>query len=108
MPNTTTFAGHDCELINRALEQIGANCGLSWDDIHCIILANGGINDNAELQFIELIEHLSVLVGSSPVAQSDWLKTANLDLGETPLSLIKAPGGVIHLRDYLAGQRHRC
>jgi Protein of unknown function (DUF2384) len=108
MPNTTTFAGHDCELINRALEQIGANCGLSWDDIQCIILANGEISDNAELQFIELNEHLTALVGNSPAVQSDWLGTMNLDLGETPLSLIKAPGGVEHLRDYLAGQRHRC
>ncbi|GEM_PF-1804705 len=108
MSNTSTAADDDRGLINRAIEKVSASCGLSWDDVHCIIIANGGIGGNVELQFIELIEHLTVLVGSSRVAQSDWLKTTNLDLGQTPLSLIKASGGVGHVRDYLAGQRHRC
>ena len=73
MSDTSTAADYDRGLIRSAFEQVSALSGLSWDDVHCIILANGGINDNAELQFIELIEHLAVLVGSSPVAQSDWL-----------------------------------
>lgn len=108
MSDTSTSADYDSRLIRSALEQVGANCGLSREEILLIILTNGNIGGNAELQFIELIEHLTVLVGSSPIAQSDWLRTKNFDLGETPLSLIKAPGGIERVRDYLAGQRHRC
>lgn len=108
MSNTPTFANYDQGLARHGLDQIIESCGLSSDEIRLLLSVQRGSNGNAELQFIELIEHLTVLVGSSPVAWSDWLRTANLDLGQTPLSLIKTPGGLEHLRDYLAGQRYRC
>jgi hypothetical protein len=108
MSNAPTFASYDQKLINRGLEQVSENCGLSPDEIRLLLSDQGGLKPNVELQFIELIEHLTVLIGSSPVAKLDWLTTTNLDLGQTPLSLIKAPGGVEHVRDYLAGQRYRC
>jgi Protein of unknown function (DUF2384) len=108
MSNAPTFASYDHKLIHRGLEQVSESCGLSRDELRLLLSDQGGLNCNVELQFIELIEHLTVLVGSSPVAKLDWLRTTNLDLGQTPLSLIKAPGGLEHVRDYLAGQRYRC
>jgi Protein of unknown function (DUF2384) len=108
MSNTPTFASYNQGLISRRLEQVSENCGLSREEVRLLLSVQRVSSGNAELQFIELIEHLTVLVGSSQVARSDWLRTTNLDLGQTPLSLIKAPGGLEHVRDYLAGQRYRC
>lgn len=108
MSNTSTVATYDQGLVSHGLDQIIESCGLSRDEVRLLLSVQRGSNENAELQFIELIGHLTVLVGRSSAAQSDWLTTTNLDLGQTPLSLIKAPGGLEHVRDYLAGQRYRC
>lgn len=75
--------------------------------MHNLVCARGQFDVNTELQFIELVEHLSALVGSSAEVQSNWFRTENLDLGEAPLSVIKAPDGIGRLRDYLAGQLYR-
>ncbi len=108
MSTTSALEAHDSQLVTRVFEQLSARCGLSPEDIGDIIQVENETGGRAELQFIELIEHLTAIVGCSVEVQSNWFKTENLDLGETPLSLMKAPSGVKSLRDYLAGQRHRC
>jgi hypothetical protein len=108
MSNTPTFASYEQGLISLRLEQVRESCGLLRDEVLLLLSVPRSLSGNAELQFIELIEHLTVLVGRSSAAQSDWLTTTNLDLGQTPLLLIKAPRVLEHVRDYLAGQRYRC
>lgn len=107
MSDTLTSTDYDRELIKRAFEQSGANCGLSPDDMRNLVRAESQFDGKVELQFIELVEHLTALVGSSAEVQSNWFRTENLDLGEAPLSIIKAPDGIGRVRDYLAGQRHK-
>lgn len=98
---------HDCELIRHALDKCCATFGLSLSDLDHAKRANGEKNSDAALQLIELLGHLSALVGDSPAVQSDWFKSHNLDLGEIPLALLNSPSGIECLRDYLAGQRYR-
>lgn len=69
-----------------------------------LVRAKGQLDRNVELQFIELIEHLTALVGSSSIVQSNWFRAKNLDLGETPLAVMSTPDGIEHLRDYPEGQ----
>lgn len=107
MSNMFTVANYNKGLARHGLDQIIESCGLSRDEVFLLLSVQRSSSGNAELQFIELIEHLTVLVGSSPVAKLDWLRTTNLDLGRTPLSLIKAPGGLEQVRDYLAGQKRQ-
>lgn len=98
---------HDCELIRHALDKCCATLGLSLSELDHVTRSNGEPDRNAALRLIELIEHLSALVGNSPTAQSDWFKSHNLDLGGKPLALLNSPSGIECLRDYLAGQRYR-
>jgi hypothetical protein len=107
MGDTSTAAEYDRGLILHALESCAAISGLSLSELDHVTRANGETDRNAALQLIELIEHLSALVGNSPSVQSDWFKSHNLDLGETPLALLNSMSGIECLRDYLAGQRYR-
>jgi len=99
---------HDRGMINVAFEQTGAICGLWRADLQRVIRANGHLDCSASLQFVELIGHLTTLVGSEPEVQSNWLRAINLDLGDAPLAVMSKPGGIEQVRDYLAGHRHRC
>ncbi len=107
MTNTFKERDYDHELIGRELERCAAISGLSLSTLHDVTIANGEPDRKAALRLIELIEHLSALVGNSPTVQSDWFKSHNLDLGEKPLALLNSPSGIECLRDYLAGQRYR-
>ena len=98
---------HDREMIRSALGKCAEMSGLSQGELEQGLRVRGDLDRRAALQLIELLDHLSALVGDCAVAQSKWLKTVSLDLGEVPLALLNTPDGIERLRDYLAGQRYR-
>lgn len=98
---------HDREMIRSALGECAEMSGLSQSELEQGLFVKGDLDGRAELQLIELVDHLAALIGDCSVAQSKWFRTESFDLGEVPLALLSTPGGIERLRDYLAGQRHR-
>lgn len=98
---------HDRALIGSVLVKCAEMSGLSESELEHGLRVKGDLDRSASLQLIELLDHLSALVGDCAIAQAKWLKARNLDLGEVPLALLNTPSGIESLRDYLAGQRHR-
>ena len=68
-------------------------------------LAPGDKAFELALLFVRLFRSLDAIVGGDEAVAIAWLRSENVALGATPLSLIQSVSGLVHVLGYLDARR---
>lgn len=123
LERTSTAAARESRVLSEAVSRAAANWNLTDTDLGRIVgisrtsamrLSTGEFRlrrGKPEFQlgqyFVRIFRSLDSIMGSDDEASISWLKSHNLDLGDSPLDMMRSIGGLVRVADYIDGFRAR-